>query len=194
MLTSRDPLPFRPRRIVVAGVSGSGKTTLAARISAATGLPHTEIDSLFHGPGWTQRPEFIDDVRALAACDRWVVEWQYSAARPVLTAAADLLVWLDLPYRVTFARVVRRTVRRRLRRQELWNGNLEQPLHTFFSDPDHIVRWSLRTRHKLDDVVPETLAAKPHLVGVHLRSRREADDWVRRIAGSTGGLVERPDT
>src|SRR3712207_7517851 len=45
-----DQLPHRPARVVVAGTSGSGKTTLAARIGRELGIPHVEIDALFHGP------------------------------------------------------------------------------------------------------------------------------------------------
>lgn len=95
-------------------MSGAGKTTFASRIEAATDVPHTELDALFHGPDWTPRPQFDADVRALIAQDAWITEWGYGAARPLLAEAADLLVWLDFPFwRITFPRVVRRTVRLR---------------------------------------------------------------------------------
>jgi adenylate kinase family enzyme len=176
MLCATDPLPARPRRIVVAGVSGVGKTTLARRIAEITGIPHTEIDALFHGPGWTPRPTFLDDVRALVAGDAWVTEWQYSDARPLLTARADLMVWLDLPFAtVTLPRVVARTVRRRLRREHLWNGNVEPPLRTFFTDPEHIVRWSFATRRKYHERIP---ALRRDLPVVRLRRRRDVERWV----------------
>lgn len=77
---------------MVAGVSGSGKTTLVRRIAAALDIEHTEIDALCHGPGWTPRTEFLDDVRALARGEAWVTEWQYADARPLLADAADLMV------------------------------------------------------------------------------------------------------
>ncbi|WZH38889.1 MAG: AAA family ATPase [Microbacterium enclense] len=176
MLLATDPLPRRPRRVVVAGVSGVGKTTLAARIGEVLGIPHTEIDAMYHGPDWTPRPEFAADVRALVAREEWVTEWQYSAARPLLTVRADLLVWLDLPFAtVTLPRVVARTVRRRVRRQPLWNGNVEPPLHTFFTDPEHIVRWSISTRNIYRERIPPLDAELPI---VRLRTAREAERWL----------------
>ena len=176
MLRATDPLPARPRRIVVAGVSGVGKTTLSARIAEVVGIPHVEIDALFHGRDWTPRPEFLDDVRAFVARDEWVTEWQYGDARPLLTARADLLVWLDLPFMtVPLPRVVARTVRRRLRRQRLWNGNVEPPFHTFFTDPEHIVRWSFSTRNVYRDRVA---AVRSDLPVVRLRRPRDVERWV----------------
>ena len=179
MLSFDGALPHRPRRVIVAGVSGTGKTTLAARIAVITGGPHTEIDGLFHGPNWVPQPEFADDVRAFIAADAWTTEWQYSSAREVLAERADLLVWLDLPFlRVTLPRVIRRTVRRRVRREELWNGNVEPPFHTLLTDREHIVRWAISTRRKYTERVPVLEHQHPQLVVVRLRSQREVESWV----------------
>ena len=121
-----------------------GKTTLAVRL----GLPHIDIDGLFHGPDWTPRLEFVADVAAFVAGDEWVTEWQYSAVRHLVLARVDLLVGLDLSRLRVMSQIVPRTVRRRLCRVELWNGNLEPPLWTIFTDRDHIVRWAWRTHPK----------------------------------------------
>lgn len=189
MLTADDPLPCRPHRIAVAGVSGSGKTTLARRISRILDVPHTEIDALFHGPNWTPRESFADDVRAVVAVEAWVTEWQYDIARPLLTRRADLIVWLDPPFwTVTLPRVVRRTVRRRRTREVLWNGNVEPPLRTFFTDREHIVRWAVSTRAKPRERVSAVAAERPDLTIVRLRSGREAERWLR---GSLGGVLTR---
>ena len=179
MLTATDPLPHRPRRVGVAGVSGSGKTTLALRISAVTGGQHTEIDALFHGAGWVPRPEFLDDVHAMIAAESWTTEWQYDTARPLLADAADLMVWVDPPFwRVTLPRVIRRTLRRRMLRQRLWNGNVEPALHTIFTDPEHIVRWSFTTRHKYTERIPALDAQGTSLVIVRLRSQGDIEHWL----------------
>ena len=180
MLCSDDPLPRAPQRVAVAGVSGVGKTTFAARIADVIGSPHIEIDALFHGPNWVPRAEFEQDVRAFTATTAWVTEWQGASARHLIAARADLLVWLDLPFfRVTLPRVLRRTVSRRLRRQELWNGNVEPPLRTFFTDPQYVVRWAVTTRHKYRDLVPRLEVDVPGLEVVRLRSSREAERWLR---------------
>ncbi|WP_210481079.1 AAA family ATPase [Naasia sp. SYSU D00948] len=178
MLGPGDPLPVRPRRVLVAGVTGVGKTTLAGRIGAVIGSPHTEIDALYHGPGWTYRESFLDEVDELTRRPKWVTEWQYRSARATLASRADTLVWLDLPVRVSLPRLVRRTVRRRLRREELWNGNQEAPLWHFFTGRDHIIRWALRTQRKYKHIVPALEAEHPSLVIVRLRRRRDVERWL----------------
>ena len=178
LLTSRDPLPHLPRRVLVAGTSGSGKTTTAVRIAALLAVPHTEIDALFHGPGWTQREAFEADVEAFSAAPAWVTEWQYSSVRPLLAERADTLVWLHFRRATVMRRVIRRTLRRRLRRQRLWNDNLEPPLWTFLTDRDHIVRWAWSTHARNAQHVRTALEQHPDLCVVELRDQRDADRWL----------------
>lgn len=165
-------------RIVVVGTSGAGKSTLARRISATLDLPYVELDALFHGPAWTCRVEFEADVAAFAARGHWVTEYQYSGVRPLLLDRADLMVWLDLPRGRQLLRVVRRTVGRRRRREELWNGNVEASLWRLFTDRDHIIRWAWRTRGQAAELVGAARATRPDLPVVRLRSQRQVDGWV----------------
>ena len=164
--------------MLVAGTSGAGKTTLAARISTALGVPHVEIDALFHGPGWTPRESFADDVRRFAASPAWVTEWQYDEVRPLLADRTDLLVWLDLSRATVLRQLLRRTVVRRVRRQELWNGNLEPPLHTVFSDSEHLLRWAWASHGGTGPRVRDLQDRRPALAVVRLESRSSVDHWV----------------
>ena len=141
-------------------------------------VPHVEIDALFHGPGWTLRPTFEDEVRRLVAEPSWVTEWQYSQVRPLTAARAELLVWLDLSRCRVMRQVGRRTLQRRLSRQMLWNGNIEPPLWTLFTDSEHIVRWAWSTHSKTAQRVAALREQRPELDVVQLRTRSDVQHWV----------------
>jgi hypothetical protein len=136
------------------------------------------MDALYHGPNWTARELFMPDVVAFAAEGEWVTEWQYSSARDLLAARADLVVWLDLPTVTTMRQVTVRTLRRRLRHEVLWSGNREPSLWTLFTDPDHIIRWAWRTRRSTGERIVVLMSEQPGLPVVRLRTHREAREWL----------------
>ena len=185
MLSAADPLPFRPARVLIAGVTGSGKTTLAARLAALWGLQHHEIDALFHGENWTPRPSFLDDVRAFAAEDRWVTEWQYTSkgTDEILAPRAQVVIWLDYPYPLARRRLLLRTLKRRVLRTRLWNGNLEPALwdRTGWTAENDILRWQKNTRHKWEDRMPHIEDSHPHLHVVRLAHPRALESWLTRV-------------
>lgn len=189
LLGPSDLLPHPPRRVLVAGTSGAGKSTLARGISASLGVRYVELDSLFHGPHWIPRVEFLDDVRAFVRQPAWATEWQYQHARPMLLEHADTLVWLDHPRHLVIRRLVVRTARRRLRKEELWNGNSEPPLRTVFTDPEHLLRWAWKSHGRMCGKITAILAGEhaQRLVVVRLRGQREVDQWragpLRHAAG-----------
>lgn len=176
--------PALPRRILVAGSAGSGKSTLARELSTRLRLPYTELDSLYHGPDWTPRESFRRDVERMVAADAWVSEWQYTPVRPLLLERADLLIALDYSRVRVMTRVVRRTLRRRLGRIELWNGNREPPLRTIFRDEDHIVRWAWRMfSHNRSRMRVLEQSPPPGVAVRRFRTPREASAWVRTLTG-----------
>jgi adenylate kinase family enzyme len=175
-LTSTDELPYGPVRVLIAGTSGSGKSTLGCRLAAILDLPYIDLDALHHGANWTPRPQFVADVERFAAGSQWVTEWQYPAVRERLAERADLLILLDLPRWVVMSRVVRRTLSRRLRHLELWNGNVESPLRTIVRDRDHIIRWAWRAHSEHLPRVSSWLTQRPTLLVVRLRTPDQIED------------------
>ena len=173
------PLPQAPSRIAVNGTSGAGKTTLARRLGVLLDLPCTEMDSLFHGPGWVPSPDFLDKVATFTSRPGWVCEFQYDDARGLVADRADLMVWLDPPVPWTMWQVTRRTVTRRVCGVELWNGNREGPLREVLSDPEHVIRYAWSTRHRAAARVEALLCSHPRLPVVRLRSRRQVGHWLR---------------
>lgn len=173
--------PAPVQRILVIGTTGSGKTTLARALAARLGLPHGEQDAWNHLPGWQEAPlgEFRARVAAFTAQPAWVMDGNYSKARDLGWTRADTLVWLDYPGQVVFVRLLTRTLRRSLTREELWNGNRER-LYVQFTR-DGILAWFFRTHWKRRRETPQHIAGFPHLWVVHLRSPEEAARWLASL-------------
>lgn len=168
-------LPLDARRIVVRGTSGSGKTTLARRIVATRGMPHVELDGVFHQKGWVplDDEQFKGRIAEVAARDRWVVCGNYREVAPLLLARADTVVLFDLPKRTVMARIVWRTLRRVVRREELWNGNMERWANIFSLDKEvSVIAWAWQTHARRHEEIAAFLAHPPHgeLRVVHVAS------------------------
>lgn len=164
------------QRVVVVGISGAGKTTLAAALAAQLGVPHVELDALWHGPGWVPRTDYAADVQRLTEAPGWVVDgWGHPPTRDLVWSRADTVVWLDLPRPVVVARVLRRSVRRAAGRTELWNGNRES-LRDWL-DPGHPVRWAWTQHATRRADVAAQLARHPGVTRVHLRTAAQVRAW-----------------
>jgi adenylate kinase family enzyme len=173
------------------GNSGSGKTTLAAEITERLGCDHIELDGIHHLADWT--PIGRDQMREIVAdrirAESWVVDGNYgSLVQDLVFAAADTVVWLDLPRWIVMWRVVRRTVGRMLLRRELWNGNRERPRNLINRDPEeNIVLWAW-TQHAQYRAQYASAAADPanrHLTWVRLTSPRRQREWLQQLGRST---------
>ncbi len=179
------------RHILVVGTTGSGKTTVAAALATANGLPHLELDALHWEPGWqeAEAAAFQDRLRAAlaAAPNGWVVDGNYlTKADPITSPTADTLVFLDLPLGLILARLVRRTIRRSLNRQELWAGNRER-IRSLFGR-DSLLLWALRThrrnRRRYRQRMHDPRWAQ--LQTVHLTSREQVREFLAALAAEAG--------
>ena len=194
MRASSDPSPASRageaplRRVWVVGSVGSGKSTLARRLGDLLGGPVVHIDDHIWLPGWQlrERGEMLDRVEACLAGDRWVMEGNLGRDATRLWAQvdrADLVVWIDLPLRVTLRRLLLRSLRRVLRRERVCNGNVETLRQTFFSRRS-ILLYAWRTRNLRRPIYRELLRGRAH---VRLRSVREVDGWLEALALPLGG-------
>jgi len=117
------------RRVaVITSASGNGGTTFAREVAARLGVPFHELHALNHGPDWVEAgPEELGaKVVPIVARDAWVIDGDYhSKLGDLVIGGADLVVWLDLPVRVWLPRLLRRSLRRIVQRELLWNGNRE---------------------------------------------------------------------
>jgi adenylate kinase family enzyme len=176
-------IPVGMRRVAVVGPSGSGKTTFSAALAARLGCPHVELDALHWEPSWrmAELPVFRARVDAATAGDAWVSDGSYTKVRDLVWTRADTLVWLDYRRSLVLWRLIRRTARRLLTREELWAGNRER-LRDHLSK-DNLVLYSYRQHARNRRAYPEALAepAYAHLRVVRLRSPREGARWLARV-------------
>lgn len=174
----------RTRRAAVVGTSGSGKTELARRLAQRLGVACVELDALHWGPNWSfpTIEGFRERVGKALAGDAWVADGNYSAVRDIVWRRAELVVWLDYPLSLIVGRLLVRTVRRILTREELWNGNRETLRGAVFSR-DSLLWWVGRQHRRRRRDYP-LLFQQPehaHLQVVRLRSPREGEEWMERV-------------
>jgi len=164
-------------RTVVVGTSCSGKTVFARQLAAHLNAPHIELDALHWLPGWQERDsgEFVAVVGQAAAAPAWVADGNYGRARSVLWQRASAIVWLNYPFRIVFARALRRTLVRAATREELWSGNRESLRLAFLSRRS--ILWWVITTHRRRQREYRALFDRPpwpHLVPIELEHPRGA--------------------
>jgi adenylate kinase family enzyme len=171
------------RRVaIVSTCSGHGKTTLGRQIASILDVQFVELDALVHGPNWTETPdaELVRILEPILATDGWVIDGNYSAKFGNLVLDhADTVVWLDLPIHVWLPRLVRRTIRRLVSREELWNGNRES-LKGAIVGKDALIPFAFRMHRLRRRTYPARMAAFPT---VRLRTPAEVDAFVSSAAG-----------
>lgn len=123
---------------------------MARSLANRLGLVHIELDAIYHQPQWQplESNEFVcrvdEVVREAGKGAGWVMCGGYGQhIDHIRDAHADTVIWLDYAKPLVMRRLVGRTVRRAVTREELWNGNRE-PITNFTSwDPEkNVVRWS----------------------------------------------------
>ena len=175
---------------MIASASGCGKTTLGRELARRLDVPFHELDALHHGPGWTEATaaELRARVEPLLAGEGWVVDGAYrSKLGDLVLERADVVVWLDLPRRVWLPRLLRRTLQRVVRREELWNGNRETLRNAVFSRGS-LLLFAWRTYSPRRRLYSEALARFPV---VRLRTPREVAGWLDDYSSSAISFAAR---
>lgn len=104
------------QRIHILGAAGSGKTTLARLAAARLNCPWYELDLVAYEGGYGNgRKRMLNERRAelktILARPSWITEGFFIWWIDDLLEAADVIVWLDLPWHMSMFRLVMRHIR-----------------------------------------------------------------------------------
>jgi adenylate kinase family enzyme len=173
-------------RILIVGPTGAGKTSTAKTLARRSGLPNVELDRLVLGPEWTQLPD--EDARRRVAAvvteESWLINGNYAAVRDIVWRRAQLVVWLDLPKRTVFRRLLWRTGQRLVQRKNLDSGNKETLGRLL--GRQSILLWAARSHQPLRAEYERALELYgDHVHIVRLRSASAQRDWLASTRAAT---------
>ncbi len=101
---------MKPQKIFIVGSPGSGKTTLAKKLSTELGISHFDLDDIRFLPDGAKRSDqtAIPLVEELTQQPTWIIEGIYVSWIKDFIHKADLIIWLDTPFRRAFYRILLR--------------------------------------------------------------------------------------
>lgn len=93
-------------KILVTGNAGSGKSTLSKKLGIILNMPVYSLDSIVWQKGWKKTPdkEKALRIKELISKDNWIID----GVSMDVFSAADTVIFLDVPRRVSYWRVLKR--------------------------------------------------------------------------------------
>ena len=167
-------------RVAVVGVTGVGKSMFAAQLAERLDADVIELDALHWLADWTPRDpeEFARLVDEATTAARWVSAGGYKQITVYTWGRADLLVWLNYSFPRVLWRLTKRTIRRIVTHEELWNGNRESVRKAFMSK-DSLFVWLVQTYWSRPAEYERRLATEhPGLEFVRFTHPKHATRWL----------------
>lgn len=111
------------KKIAVFGKPGSGKSTLSKNLASATGIKLHALDSILYKQdgGLVDRATYDEEHEAILSSDSWIID----GFGPIESfnkrlAVADTLIYIDLPYILSYWLVTKRCLKGLVVKPEGW--------------------------------------------------------------------------
>jgi len=168
-------------RIAIIGSGGSGKTTIARQLGQILDVPVTHLDAVYYDASWNPLPTstFTARQRELVAAPQWVIDGNYASTLAIRLAAADTVIFLDVPPAVCLWNIGQRRRRHR--------GGQHQTSVVYDRITWQFLRYVLRSRRATRPRVRQLIADHAaHATVIEVRSRRSACRLLAAVAHGHG--------
>lgn len=166
------------KKVIVIGSGGAGKSTFARELGERTGIDVIHLDREYWRPNWDAMPagEWEAKVAEMLRREAWIMDGNFGGTREMRIAAADTIIFLDLPRRVCLYRIFKRTIKYYGRsRPDMTEGCDEKFDLEFFL-------WVWNYPNASRKRLMTELEKFPEKSVVVIRSQREADAFLSRVA------------
>jgi adenylate kinase family enzyme len=170
-------------RIAIMGCGGSGKSHLAREVGARLGITPVHLDARYYDQDWKplDQEAFAALQHGLVAVPRWIIDGNYASTLPIRLAAADTVVFLDLPGWACLCGILQRRLRH--------GGGQYQAIGVYDRITWDFIRYILGYRKKMAPRVRALIAAHTgHAQVTVLRSRAA----VRRYLDNPAAVARHP--
>ncbi len=114
------------KKVAIFGKPGNGKSTLSKKLASATGIQLFSLDSILYKPNGEEvdRKSYEGTHGNILSLDEWIIEG-FSPMNSLDTfnrrlEEADTLIYIDLPYFVTYWLVTKRLIKSVFQKPEGW--------------------------------------------------------------------------
>ncbi len=142
----------KPNRIYIIGTAGSGKSWLAGVLSEKLSISNYDLDDVYWIRKYTKKRSEnsrLNKIKLLIGKRKWILEGVYGSWIDEAIKKADLVIWLDPPFRVLSWRIFLRHLKRKI------NGGSGDTLKGTFG----LVKYAGRYKKKSNE---ETSSYKGH--------------------------------
>lgn len=111
------------KKIAVFGKPGSGKSTISKALAVATGIELHQLDSIFYKTNgeFVEREVFEQAHESILSSESWIVDgFGPLGSFNTRLEAADTLVYIDLPYPISYWFVTKRMLKGLFVKPEGW--------------------------------------------------------------------------
>ena len=114
------------KKVAIFGKPANGKSTLSKKLASATGIPLYPLDSILYHPSGEEvdRSGYEDTHQSILSSEQWIIEGfgprNSLASFNKRLEAADTLIYIDLPYFVTYWLVTKRGLKGLFVKPEGW--------------------------------------------------------------------------